>query len=281
MQTLYIDVYFLINFTVDVLALYFASRFSGVKSTVLRLVLSGAVGSAFACAVVLLNFRGVLFLLALVLSSLLISFIFGGKITHLHRFKLFSSFLIFETLIGGLVSFSYSLLDKYMYPNLREEEMGAENRSVLLLALLVLLAFGIIRIMFLLFSGIKSEKRAEIKICFLGKAVKLLALVDSGNLVRDPMSAKPVIIVKKGAVKHLLGNCESPEVSEDINVRARVRLIPVEGVGGSKMLVGVRSDFVELDGGRRISEIVIALDNELGDFGGFNALMPAALLEDI
>ena len=47
------------------------------------------------------------------------------------------------------------------------------------------------------------------------------------------------------------------------------------------MLVGVRSDFVELDGGRRISEIVIALDNELGDFGGFNALMPAALLEDI
>ena len=47
MKTLYIDVYFLINFTVDVLSLYFAALFSKTPTNKRRLI-----GGAFAGAVI-------------------------------------------------------------------------------------------------------------------------------------------------------------------------------------------------------------------------------------
>ena len=49
MQTIYLDVYFLINFSVDALALYFAIRVTKIKGTLIRLILSSAILSAAAC----------------------------------------------------------------------------------------------------------------------------------------------------------------------------------------------------------------------------------------
>ena len=45
MQTLYIDVYFLINFTVDFIALYFAVTFAKVPSGTRRLLFGALIGA--------------------------------------------------------------------------------------------------------------------------------------------------------------------------------------------------------------------------------------------
>ena len=54
MTTLYIDVYFLINFCVDILALYFAASFVKIPCTNLRLVISGVIGGGYAVVGILL-----------------------------------------------------------------------------------------------------------------------------------------------------------------------------------------------------------------------------------
>ena len=54
MKTIYIDVYFLINFSVDLLALYFAAMFMKIRATNLRLVLAALVGALYAVIGVLL-----------------------------------------------------------------------------------------------------------------------------------------------------------------------------------------------------------------------------------
>ena len=48
MTTIYIDVYFLVNFVVDILAAYFSSTFLHLKTSNLRLVAIGAIGGGFA-----------------------------------------------------------------------------------------------------------------------------------------------------------------------------------------------------------------------------------------
>ena len=48
MQTFYIDIYFLINFTVDILALYVAVRVLRAGCRLWRLVLSAALGALVA-----------------------------------------------------------------------------------------------------------------------------------------------------------------------------------------------------------------------------------------
>ena len=55
MKTLYIDVYFMINFTVDILAVFIAARMIHARITVKRLIMSGTVGALFATAELFFN----------------------------------------------------------------------------------------------------------------------------------------------------------------------------------------------------------------------------------
>ena len=151
MKTLYIDVYFLINFTVDLLSLYFAAMLSKVNSTARRLIFSSAIGAVFACIAALYEFKGILFIVFLLSSALLMSLIFCKNSTAFRKFKLFAAFLVFETFIGGLVNFSYSVFDKYLSGIFATNSLGAENRQILLVSLLLLLSYGILRILFIVF----------------------------------------------------------------------------------------------------------------------------------
>ena len=54
MRTFYIDVYFLINLTVDILALYFSAIFSKTPTSIKRLLIAGIIGAASAVFVALM-----------------------------------------------------------------------------------------------------------------------------------------------------------------------------------------------------------------------------------
>lgn len=276
-KILYIDVYFLINFTVDLLSLYFAALFSKTKSTVRRLIVAAAIGAAFACIAALTNIPKMIYIPFLLISGVFVCFVFSGKITLLRGFKLFFAFLIFETLIGGAVSFVYGFLDTKLYPLLEENDVF--NRRLLTLAIAVLFAIGIIKLCFFLFSGSKNEKSMTIIISIGDKMQRIDALVDSGNLLRDPISGQPVIIVKRKSFKLISDNID-PLNSNDKEIQKRIRLIPVKTVSGGGMLVGLRTDKIETEDKREINNAIIALDNEEGNFGGYGAIISDAVFGD-
>ena len=99
MQTFYIDIYFLINFTVDILALYFSALFTKVESTVKRLILSSTFGALLASVIALVVPVGFVFLAILLIGTWLTIEIFINKSTLLRKFKFYIAFLVFETLI--------------------------------------------------------------------------------------------------------------------------------------------------------------------------------------
>ena len=96
MKTLYIDVYFLINFTVDLLAIYFASRISRVPVSTRRGILAAIVGGISASVIVFLESELVSLLLS-VLSLVLTVYVAAGKVSARRRGKLLFSFLPFLT----------------------------------------------------------------------------------------------------------------------------------------------------------------------------------------
>ena len=279
MKTFYIDVYFLLNFTVDILALYFAASLIKIKSTVLRLVLSGGFGAMMSCIIVLFAPTGLLFASILIIGMIITVEIFCPIETKARKFKALFAFLIFETLIGGLIGFSYSLLDTYFYPIVSEQSFGAENRRLLLVALLVLLTYGILKLVFLVFYSSKSEKNVNIIICLNGEFEKISALVDSGCFLCDPLDGKPVIIVKKRLIG-LTNHINNVSTSKNEEIKKRVRIIPVKTLGEERILMGLRTDYIEIEGRKqRYENIVIALDNGEGSFGGYAAIAPLSLIE--
>ena len=277
MKTFYIDIYFLINFTVDILALYFAALLTKVKSTVRRLISASIVGAIFACIIAVISFRAFIFVVLLAISSFLITEIFTYRESWIRKIKYFLAFLFFETFIGGLIGFGFSILDKYLCPFLTEEVFGLENRNMFILALLILTSYFILKIFYIAFTGSAAEQSLEVEICVSEKKICVTALIDSGNVLCDPMDLSPVILLKKNQFEKL---CECDlSVADPGQYKTRLRIIPTKSIGGERILFGIKSDFVLLKKNqKKIYGIVIAKDDIEGSYGGYFALLPSAIV---
>lgn len=282
MQTLYIDVYFLLNFTVDIISAFFALRLSKLRCGMIRLLLFSTSLSLFSIFVLfieeLLFLKYALSILMLLISSFIIIY----RISFYRRLKYIFSFIIFEGLVGGITGFLWDLLDKYLKD---AGEIGAENSELLFFAIIVLLSIGVFKMIVSFFSHVESEESVRIKIEFCGKSIMTDAFVDSGNLATDPMDMRPVLILKPTLAKQILPSSvvELSDVdSIDREVRRRIRLIPISTEAGVKVLTGVRPDKVTLIGEKRCDElfVTLAIDKEGGDFGGYPALMPSVAICD-
>ncbi len=279
MQTFYVDIYFLINFTVNILALYFAALFTRITSTTARLILSGAFSAFMACVVAIFVPKGIFFFFIFVFGTWLTVEIFAVKTGIKRKLKLYFGFIIFETFLGGFVNLIYNLLDTYVYPLIANETFGAENRNLLLLSLIVFLAYALLKLLFTAFYTSKCEKNIEITVSINNIEEKITGLVDSGLMACDPLDSKPVIIVKKNSLASTrnLGNISN---CSNIEIKKRIRVIPIKTLNEEKILFGIRSDYVKIKGNsEKYENIVIALDEEGGSFGGYTALVPLSLLE--
>lgn len=283
MQTLYIDVYFLLNFTVDLISAFFALRLSKLDSSMKRLVIFSGALSLFS---VLMIFMEQMLLLKYLLSCLVLipsSFIIVYGVSFKRRVKYILSFIIFEGLVGGFASFLWEILDKYLKGG---EEVEVENSRLLFFGVIVLLSVGVFKMIVSFFSHVESAGSVKIRIEFIDKVVTCDAFVDSGNMATDPMDMRPVLILKPTLAKKLLPSnvielCDVDSIDKEI--RRRIRLIPISGATGVRVLTGVRPDKVHVisDGGEEEIFVTLAIDKEGGDFGGFLALMPSVAICDV
>ena len=284
-KTLYIDVYFLINFTVDLLSLYFAARFSKIPTTIKRLIIASLFGALSAVGIVFLPENTPLKIVAAAVGLLLIGFIAPKKITLRRKIKYIFAFLIFEALVGGAVTFIWGLLDRYISDFFNGFEGGAVNRKMLFLSLIVLLSIGVFKMLVSLFTNVETEESVDLEIRFLNKTAIVSAFVDSGNLAVDPMDMTPVLLIKKEIADGILPVnidqiCDIDSL--DRQIKKRIRLIPISRGGETHVLVGVKVDSVKIIKGDFAEEIAVtlAIDKEGGTFGGYKALMPSAALEN-
>ncbi len=281
MKTLYIDVYFLINLTVDILALHFSSLFFHLPVRVWRLTLAGGIGAAFATATVLCSDHTALVVLFTVLGFLGMIFCTAGGVRLFRMTRFALGFLILEILIGGLVYFFYGLLGNLIKNADIDINSGAENRNLLILSVIVLLSIGILRLIGASFSGASSERSCEVSFDLLSRPFCVGALVDSGNLLRDPLDGTPVMLWKASDAKGKLPVGLAGDTPTDSKMKSRIRLIPVRTSGRTRILTGYRVEGVTVTAGKKHEKVnlIIAIDEEDGTYGGYSALLPSAVLD--
>ena len=133
MRTLYIDVYFLINFTVDLLSLYFAAMFSKTPTTSKRIVVSALIGASIS-VVAVLSPEVVFLKLIIAFIGLIIMGSIAPKPMSVHRkFKFTIAFVIFNALTGAAVTFFWDLFDKHLSVYLKDITGTRVNRKILFL----------------------------------------------------------------------------------------------------------------------------------------------------
>ena len=248
---IYLDLVILLNFLVDFLLLLGTNRLTGFPPQVKRLAPAAGLGAGYAgiCLLPGLRFLGGgiwpgVFLL------LMARIAFGGR-----SWQRTAVFLLLSLALGGVAMG----LDRVNIPALVLSGVG--------IWLLCRVGFG---------SGLGQAEYVPVTIPYGEKQLSLLALRDTGNTLRDPLTGESVLILGTDAACRLTGltpaQLRRPLDTLTQSPLPGLRLIPYCAVGsGSAMMLGLRLHRVQI--GNRITDPLVALAPEgLGNNTAVQAL---------
>ena len=142
----------------------------------------------------------------------------------------------------------------------------------------------------------KKDMYCNIKIKLNNEEIKTKAMIDSGNMLKEPITGTPVIVVEstllEGAMPHeILKNLEKiiggdfREIDEEIKKEyiTKLKLIPYSSLGKQNgMLLGIKPDFIEVEkeeNFEKIDDVIIGIYNKsLTKKGEYRALVGIELL---
>ena len=146
--------------------------------------------------------------------------------------------------------------------------------GVIIAFIVVILAFKLVKAKFS-----KKDLFCPITIKLNGKEIKTIAMLDTGNLLKEPITNIPVIVVEhtllQDAVpKEILDNIEKilggdlEEIPENIKneYMSKLKVIPFTSLGKQNgMLLGLKADGVELEEAeevKKVDKIIIGMYNK-------------------
>ena len=283
METIYIDVYFLINFTVDLLALYFAGEFTKIPIFTPRLLLSAFIGAAYAVfGVLFLDNSWIMYLLSVIIIILSCA-VCSGKVSLHRKAKFLIAFLLCEIVMGGLVYYAYCFLDKY-FDSSEFVTSDEGNRKFLIISIILLFSLGALKFLISTVAGMRGIQSAKLSVVFAGRESVLEAFVDSGNFALDPFDRTPVMLVTSKKAEEIFGfSFKREDFTQNSKMKNRIRIIPLSFGSEKKILYGVKPDFVKVSTKKKSENIslIIAIDKEGAGYNGYSALIPLSALENI
>ncbi len=114
----------------------------------------------------------------------------------------------------------------------------------------------------------------QVELAHQGRAVLLPAMLDTGNLLRDPVTGRPVLVVSARALRPLFPGARS--LNELTSLPPGFRLLSVKTAAGGALLPMFRPDRCRLyiNGRAADADAMVAVAPE--SYGGVQALVPSA-----
>ena len=144
----------------------------------------------------------------------------------------------------------------------------------------------------------KNDVFCELEIFLYEKKVRTKAMLDTGNMLKDPISQMPVIVVEKEILFDLLpskilnnlekiigGDYEQSIYEEDsVEYISKFRVIPFSSLGRENgLLLGIKADkvIVYIDSNEEeLKDVIIGIyDKKLSRKNKYNALLGLDILE--
>ncbi len=285
MQVVYIDMLFLLNGLVNYLLLLSSARLAGEVIRRLRILRGAMFGGLFAVVVCFLNLSFLTHpLIKIGVAVVMVLVAFGGAKRLLRVTLVF--FGVAAAFGGGI--FAIQLLGQ------SGSTFGSgvfySAMDIRLILLSAAGCYGLITLVFqrLATHTVASGELVPAVLTLEGRQVTLMALVDTGNTMTDPVSGRPVMVAEGEKLRTLFVGEEFPNTGQLKNPAQaiegltkgrfglRYRLLSYRAVGvDGGMLLAIRLDKVVVNG-EDYGKLLVALSpNSVSDGGGYSALIGA------
>lgn len=286
----YADLLFLVNFSMDFLCAYLTASCLRRRVVPWRLILASAVGGVYAVLALFLYLpHGGVLLLDLAICVVMCAILFGERGVPIRFFAwACGAYVGISMAMGGMMTALFRLLNRAGLPleALAEEQDGISAWLFAILAGVSTLA-GLRGGQLLRRSA--ARRFARLSVTVGSNTVEVQALVDSGNLCRDPISGRPVVFLEAARAADLLGggrdaaeavSADVPAAFGSAAAACRIRLIPVETVGGRRLQAAYLPDRMTLSdsGGTHEVRALFAPAETLRAAGVYQAIVPSELV---
>ncbi len=257
-MTIYVDVVFLENILLNYIIILATGIISKSKINYFRILISSLIGGIF----VITNYvfgisQNTNLFFKLLLSVLMI--LIGFKE---HKFKkIVKQFVFFY-----LVSFTFGGIAFMLLFLVSPDDIVFEKNHFTgtYPIKMTLIAGGVGLVIIIIVSNIirsrmtTKEMLCEIEIFYLGKNKRIKSMIDSGNLLKDPISKSDVIIVEKDSLTNIVSENILKNISTIVkgewldsdNIHSyKLKVIPFSSLGNDNgILIGFKPDYIKIYG---------------------------------
>ena len=266
-MTVYADVLFLINFFADLVCLAACRRIRGIRVRKRRLCLAAMIGGVYGVTAALVMLPGIALYALSLAAACLICFAAFGRQPILSFFRTVMLFYIANLLLGGLLT----LLDTVLGDTAR--------LPLLLAAALCLVLYAAMTGISALLRAARVRRDSMVGITLGDKTAWFTVLADSGNLLHDPYTGEPVILLSRARLRQAFPGemlFDTPlDAPPETLVSLGWHIIPADTASGGTLLDVFVPDAVTVNG-RRVDAVAASVPSP--SFGGAEGLIPSALL---
>ena len=264
-MTVYLDIVLIENILMNYIILFATGFIQKMEMRQIRLIASSIFGGVYA----IISYLNIIpiysnFFMKMLLSIIMVYIAFNIE-NYKKMLKTILLFYLTSFVMGGC---ALALLYIIMPQNINFENgvlIGTYPLKVTIIAGIV--GFIIIQIAFKIN---KRQVKKKDMFCMMqisiNKKVQIIkAYVDSGNMLKEPITNIPVIIVEKEKIKNLI-NIDFEKIlggDERNTENLKFRIIPFNSIGKQNgILIGIKPDFVKIifeDNEKYIEDVIIGL----------------------
>lgn len=270
-MTVYLDVVFIENIIMNYIILYGTAVIAKVIPKHVRLILASGVGALYAIVAYLSILKIYSCIVLKVFLSVIIVYIAFNSQNIKIMFKQLLLFYLTSFVFGGVAFFLIYIVKPQDIIMRNGVYVGTYPLKIAFLG-----AFLGFIVTILSFKIIKTKLSKKSLLCnaiisINKKQIETVAMIDTGNLLKDPISNTPVIVVEHTLLynilpKQILNNLESilggelEKIPEDVKEKyiSKLKVIPFSSLGKQNgLLLGIKADEIKIE----IEDETIIKDN--------------------
>ena len=289
-MTIYIDIIIVENLIMNYIILYATGLISKSKKSYLRMFLASLIGAIYATLEYVLKVN--------IYSNIILKTILSIIIVYVAFYPQNAKKMCKQLVLFYVTTFTFGGIATYLIYVLKPQNIIIKNGMYVGTYVLKVIFIGAIVGTIILAAAFKMAKNkltkkdmlCKVKIRLNGKEETVEAMVDTGNMLKEPITGTPVVVVERNSLyellpKEILNNTESilggdfEKIPEEIKKEyvPKLKLIPFASLGKQNgMLIGIKPEKIEIINEQTEEEknaIIGIYNKSLTKKGEYNALI--------